>query len=162
KTSLKGPYDRLDALEHAHLYVRLFGYQAANKTPEIPPAQQWWQCPVDWSGEMQQQTPFRHSHPDEGFVLYQKDQDEPLRFHRLEAFGEPTLVDANCFVRSVFTPAMRVEPLLSNDPEPLLAAMGEQLEWDAARLSRTFTEIRLRKTSSWLYDPLFGVYQALT
>ncbi|MGL5030070.1 MAG: type I-F CRISPR-associated helicase Cas3f [Aeromonas sp.] len=162
KTSLKGPYDRLDALEHAHLYVRLFGYQAANKTPEIPPAQQWWQCPVDWSGEMQQQTPFRHSYPDEGFVLYQKDQDEPLRFHRLEAFGEPTLVDANCFVRSVFTPAMRVEPLLSNDPEPLLAAMGEQLEWDAARLSRTFTEIRLRKTSSWLYDPLFGVYQALT
>lgn len=163
--SLSGRYDRLDALEHAHLHVRLFGYSKGGKRLDTPPAQQWWQYHVDWAGEMQRQTRFRESRPDEGFVLYQADEDEPLRFHRLEERGEPELVEASCFERQTFTPAERVTPWLDNEPEPLLVALGEQLEWDAARLSHTFTEIRLplneQSSRPWQYDPLFGIYREL-
>ncbi|SIP87111.1 CRISPR-associated helicase, Cas3 family [Aeromonas sp. RU39B] len=164
--SLSGHYDRLDALEHAHLHVRLFGYSKGSKKLDTPPAQQWWMHPpLDWAGEMQRQTRFRESCPDECFVLYQADDDEPLRFHRLEERGEPELVEASCFERPTFTPAKRVTPWLDNEPEPLLAVLGEQLEWDAARLSRTFTEIRLptigQSSKPWQYDPLFGVYREL-
>lgn len=114
---------------------------------------------------MQRQTRFRASRPDESFVLYQADEDEPLRFHRLEERGEPELVEASYFERQTFTPAERVSPWLDNEPEPLLAALGEEMEWDAARLSRTFTEIRLplneQSARPWRYDPQFGVYREL-
>lgn len=163
--SLRGDYDRLDALEHAHLHVRLFGYSKSNRALDMPAAQHWWQYPVDWAGEMQRQTRFRNSSPDESFVLYQADEDEPLLFHRLEELGEPELVEDSCFERQAFTPAERVTPLFGNEPEPLLSTLAEQLEWDAARLSRTFTEVRLptvkQGSAPWQYDPLFGVYKAL-
>jgi len=129
----RGPYSNLVALEHAHLAISLFA-----KGRQPPCAVSWWQHQyhVDWAGEMQRQTRFRASRPDQGFVLYQADEDDPLRFHRLE-----------------------------ERPEPLLAALAEELEWDAARLSRTFTEIRLplneQSAKPWQYDPLFGVYKAL-
>lgn len=156
----RGPYSNLVELEHAHLAISLFG-----QGRQPPSASAWWQHPLDWSGEIQRQTRFRASRPDEGFVLYQADEDEPLRFHRLEEHGEPELVEASSFERQRFTPAARVVPWLCNEPEALLAALGEQLEWDAARLSRTFTELRLpsNKQSSrpWQYDPQFGVYKAL-
>ena len=157
----RGPYSNLVELEHAHLAISLFG-----QGRQPPSASAWWQHPLNWSGEMQRQTRFRASPcSDEGFVLYQADEDEPLRFHRLEDRGEPELVEVSCFERQTFTPAERVAPWLDNEPEALLAAQGEQLEWDVARLSRTFTEIRLpsNKQSSrpWQYDPQFGVYKAL-
>lgn len=156
----RGPYANLVELEHAHLAVSLF---AEGRQP--PCAVSWWQHPLDWAGEMQRQTRFRASHPDEGFVLYQADEDEPLRFHRLEERGEPERVEASCFERQRFTPAERVAPWFSNAPEPLLAALADALAWDAARLSRTFTEIRLpindQGVRPWQYDPLFGVYKAL-
>ncbi|QWZ65525.1 type I-F CRISPR-associated helicase Cas3f [Aeromonas sp. FDAARGOS 1417] len=158
----RGPYSNLVELEHAHLATSLFA-----KGHQPPSAVSWWQHqhPLDWAGEMQRQTRFRASRPDESFVLYQADEDEPLRFHRLEERGEPELVEASCFERQTFTPAERVAPWLDNEPEPLLAALGEEMEWDAARLSRTFTEIRLplneQSARPWRYDPQFGVYREL-
>ncbi len=158
----RGPYSNLVALEHAHLAISLFA-----KGRQPPCAVSWWQHQyhVDWAGEMQRQTRFRASRPDQGFVLYQADEDDPLRFHRLEERGEPELVEASCFERQAFIPAERVAPWLDNEPEPLLAALAKELEWDAARLSRTFTEIRLplneQSAKPWQYDPLFGVYKAL-
>lgn len=156
----RGPYSNLVELEHAHLAISLF---AEGRQP--PCAASWWQHSLDGAGEMQRQTRFRASRPDEGFVLYQADEDEPLRFHRLEERGEPELVEASCFERQTFTPAERVAPWLGNAPEPLLAALAEELEWDAARLSRTFTEIRLpineKSARPWQYDPLFGIYREL-
>ncbi|WP_227002097.1 type I-F CRISPR-associated helicase Cas3f [Aeromonas schubertii] len=156
----RGPYTNLVELEHAHLATSLF---AQGHQP--PSAVSWWQHPLDWAGEMQRQTRFRESRPDESFVLYQADEDEPLRFHRLEERGEPALVEDSCFERQAFLPAERVAPWLNNEPEPLLATLGEQLEWDAARLSRTFTEIRLplneQSARPWQYDPQFGVYREL-
>ncbi len=157
----RGPYTNLVELEHAHLATSLFA-----KGHQPPSAVSWWQHPLDWAGEMQRQTRFRASRPDESFVLYQADEDEPLRFHRLEERGEPELVEASCFERQTFTPAERVATWLDNEPEPLLAALGEEMEWDAARLSRTFTEIRLplneQSARPWRYDPQFGVYRELT
>ncbi|PJG57571.1 type I-F CRISPR-associated helicase Cas3 [Aeromonas cavernicola] len=154
----KGPYTNLVALEHDHLAVSLF---AKERTP--PAAVSWWQAPIDWAGEMQRQTPFRASRPDDGFVLYQPEEDDPLLFHRLEEKGEPTLVEQGNFFRVQFVPAERVEPWLDNQPAPLLKVLAEQLGWDAAKLSRTFTEIRLERvksqTNRWHYDPLFGIYQ---
>lgn len=156
----RGPYTNLVELEHAHLATSLF---AQGHQP--PSAVSWWQHQLDWAAEMQRQTRFRESRPDESIVLYQANDDEPLRFHRLEDRGEPELVEASCFERQTFSPADRVAPWLDNEPEPLLAALGEQLEWDSARLSRTFTEIRLplneQSARPWQYDPLFGIYREL-
>lgn len=157
----RGPYTNLVELEHAHLATSLFA-----KGHQPPSAVSWWQHPLDWAGEMQRQTRFRESpRPDESFVLYQADEDEPLRFHRVEERGELELVEASCFERQTFTPAERVAPWLDNEPEPLLAALGGEIEWDAARLSRTFTDIRLplneQSARPWRYDPQFGVYREL-
>jgi CRISPR-associated endonuclease/helicase Cas3 len=161
-STARGPYTNLVELEHAHLAMSLFGQGRLQ-----PSAVTWWQHPQDWAGEMQRQTRFRESRPDEGIVLYQADEDEPLRFHRLEDRGEPELVEASRFERQSFTPAARVAPWLCNEPEPLLAVLREELESesDAAKLSRTFTEIRLplneQNSKPWQYDPLFGIYREL-
>ena len=73
----RGPYSNLVALEHAHLAISLFA-----KGRQPPCAVSWWQHQyhVDWAGEMQRQTRFRASRPDQGFVLYQADEDDPCAF----------------------------------------------------------------------------------
>jgi len=158
----RGPYPNLVELEHAHLAVALFKGEPQSAGEPLP-AVGWWQYPVAWAGEMQRRTRFRESRPDEIFVLYQKDEDEPLCFNRLNDKGEPVLVEQNNFARCQFVPAERVEPWLGNQLEPLLTRLGEQMEWDAAKLSSTFTEIRLPKSEQavWQYDLLFGVHKAL-
>lgn len=157
----KGPYTNLVALEHAHLAVALFVGEAKQHVGEFP-AVGWWQYPLDWAGEMQRRTRFRESQPDECFVLYQEDEDEPLRFYRQEEDGELVLVEQSNFERQTFIPAERVEPWLPNQPEPLLEVLAEQMEGDAASLSRRYTEIRLSQSEAvWHYDPIFGVYKTV-
>lgn len=157
----KGPYSNLVALEHAHLAVALFRGEPQQQGEPLP-VTGWWQSPVDWCAEMQRRTRFRASRPDDTFVLYREDEEDPLCFHRLDE-GAPVLVERSNFERQAFVPAERVEPGLANQPEPLLEVLAEQLEWDAAKLSRTFTEIRLPRAEQavWQYDPLFGIYRIL-
>ncbi|WP_127958199.1 type I-F CRISPR-associated helicase Cas3f [Serratia microhaemolytica] len=169
--SLKGSYDRLDMLEHAHLHVTLFGRVKPDqdRPPNTPAAQCWWQYPIDWSGEMQRQSRFRASAEQHCFVLYHQDEDEPLCWHQLTDDGQlGSAIAETYFQQPTFVPAERNQPWLNNQPAELLAALAQQIEWDADKLSRTFTELRLRKPPDnsdsiiWQYDPLFGVYQTLT
>lgn len=160
----RGPYHNLVALEHAHLAVCLFKGEPQKHGTRLP-ASGWWQYPVTWSGELQRRSRFRASQPDDAFVLYRDDDDEPLRFCRLEDSGDLTPVEKDQFTRAVFIPGARVEPWLSNEPEPLLATLAEQLDEGHGHIARTYTEIRLPRNSRnmqlWHYEPQLGVYKEL-
>lgn len=169
----RGPYQHLVNLEHAHLHARLFGFSTLIKGEHSVPdkdgflaANLWWTAHPDWCGELQRRTPFRQTAPDETFLLYQEDEYEPLRFHRLSAQGELILVETSCFQRRQFTPADGMVCWFATQPEPIISRLAERLELPLAQASQRYLQITLPllpgdHTPPWCYDPTFGVYQPL-
>ncbi|WP_221795082.1 type I-F CRISPR-associated helicase Cas3f [Oceanobacter mangrovi] len=152
-------------LEHLHLIAALF----ENKAVQIQGrtcADRWWQLTPtpDWHAEMQRRTPFRHSSPDDAFVLYQQDETEEPVFHLIrESDGQLSPQKLN-FDYPELTPGEHCSSWLKGDVKALIAELSEQLGREVSDISKHFCEIRLRRldgsgAETWQYHPWLGIFR---
>jgi len=147
-------------LEHGHLQAKLLG------DSEYYPmyAARWWQHNLTWCAEMQRRTPFRASAKAEQFVLYVEEEGDEPEFIFISDRGEKAIVEKSRFERVRSKLASGVSPWVNNDVYPLLEALCEKLDMSLEDASMRFSELRLQEKDNgdkWLYDPDFGVYDAL-
>lgn len=151
------PQENLVDLEHAHLKARLFGHPNMTFNAAL-----WWNHNPTWCFEMQRQTSFRKSQPEELFVLYQEDETEEPHFCQITPDG--LTVEQECrFNRINLNLAERVQPWIDFDLADLIAGLAEREDIELTHCSRKFTEIRLRETAQqWSYHPDFGVFSGMS
>lgn len=153
-------------LEHAHLNAALRKESRVHLRSKKA-ADYWWNNPFNltWSAEMQRHTPFRHSLPDEAYVLYQDEETEPAIFCLKNDLGELIPMQSNFEYKEV-TFTKSVQPWIETTMEALLAIQAEKLDQEVSTLSKRFGEIRLPKPYEnnlelWSYHPWLGVYRTI-
>lgn len=153
-------FDSLVVLEHVRLWEELLG-----RGENTPVAAHWWRLPVNWSGELQQRTPFRRSEPQcQFFLRMEDDDDEPGFMERNE--GHAGWKDPGIFKRRELQMADGVAPWVNTDYASVLLALAESRDKELAWVSEKYGEINLRTGDDddgepWLWHPLLGVFRAL-
>ncbi|MFY9180552.1 MAG: type I-F CRISPR-associated helicase Cas3f [Venatoribacter sp.] len=164
--SQRNPTQNIVDLEHAHLNAALRQASKIHLQGRVA-ADYWWKNPysLTWSAELQRRTPFRQSSPDEGYVLYQEDENEAAYFC---SFNEQNQLISrhNDFEYSEVVFSTSVQPWLETEMTALLADLAQRREQGVDALSERFGETRLRvpakgSLSKWQYHPWLGVYQLL-
>lgn len=153
----KTPKDNLVDLEHYRLFIELQG-DSAHKAC----AAQWWRYPVSWCGELQRNTPFRQSAPDEQHNLWIAEEgDEPI--FRKPDDGIEGWKDSGGFNAIAQEMAPGVSAWIDMDYGKIYQQLADELEWELPRISATFGEIRLTadEKKTWSWHPLLGVFGAL-
>jgi len=147
------PSSNLADLEHCHLQAQLFGH------PETPfSASLWWEHNPTWCFEVQRQTPFRQSAPEELFILFQEDESDEPQFNLVTEDGR-LITAENRFKRIELNLAERVSPWISCELNELLAEFAEHEEMELAQCSRRFTEMRLRESEGiWYFHQTLGAF----
>ena len=150
-------------LEHVHLEAKLFG----SEEPRVKQyAKLWWNSSAHWSFELQRRMPFRKSAPDEEYLLYIADEDEPARFCKVEEDRdlEPTPRE-NCFKRVGLDLGRGVSFWGRNDITDIISKIAISTGSDISRASRSFGVFRLYRTCEgappWLYNSYLGIYREL-
>lgn len=149
-------------LEHTHLGAKLFGSQRFRNWPYAY-ATLWWQKPLHWNFELQRQTSFRESAPDETFVLYLEDEGDEPEFRQWHENGElkpcRSLFDE---IEVRIADGVSTWGYQSFDDIALELANAKDMELE--EVSRRYGVLRLRKlndSSKWCYHPILGVHRAL-
>lgn len=153
-------FDSLVALEHGRMWEELLG-----KGENTPVAAHWWRLPVNWSGELQQRTPFRRSQPQNQFFLRMEDEvDEPQFMERDESYAG--WKDPGIFKRHELQMADGVAAWINNDYASVLLALAESRDKELSWVSEKYGEINLRAGDDddhepWLWHPLLGIFRDL-
>lgn len=149
-------------LEHAHLKAKLFGSQ--RPTVRLHAAL-WWKKPLHWNFELQRQTRFRKSSPNETFVLYLKYEGDEPEFYQWHENGElkPCRHLFDEITIEVETAAgISVWGYRSFDDIALELANARDIELE--EVSRRYGVLQLRKLNGsrkWCYQPILGVHSEL-
>jgi CRISPR-associated endonuclease/helicase Cas3 len=154
-------------IEHNHLAAALFsavkiGIQKRTK------ADLWWQLQPapGWHADMQRRTPFRHSSPDDAFVLYQQDDTEEPEFNLIRESDGVLLPHTKAFDYPQLIPADACSRWLETDAKALIAELAEVMGREVSDISKQFCEIRLRRFNDsgvevWQYHPWLGVFRGV-
>ncbi|MCB1134766.1 MAG: type I-F CRISPR-associated helicase Cas3, partial [Chlamydiia bacterium] len=155
------PTQILVALEHAHLEARLF----EGVCPQY--AALWWKHNPAWSFEFQRRTPFRHSRPQDTFILMKEEFGDAFHWHRVLRDSGLQACEGR-FNRAELSFANGFSPWVSMDVYELLDALTsteaeecDQTEW--IRLCWRFTPVQLAPYEDlgerrFDFHPLLGVY----
>ena len=165
------PKQSLVDLEHIHLAVALSSRERIRISERLA-ADLWWKEELlpTWHGELQRNTPFRQSSPDDAYMLFQEDDTEAPLFWMLGDGHQIGVKSENKFNRvslDNLKVSTSVSPWIETDAETLFGELSECLQMEVADVSRRFGEIRLRRPSKndvakWQYHPWFGVFRELT
>ncbi|MBT1062641.1 type I-F CRISPR-associated helicase Cas3 [Bowmanella sp. Y26] len=135
--------------------------------PEWPRgyAARWWQHQVTWSAELQRQTPFRKSSPDEPYCLMLFDEgDEPVFTRINDAVWPAEYIEAENVTVERWEPVKGNYAWFKLDAWSVYQQYANQFELSLEDVSERFGEIRLREKQNaekWHYHPVLGIYQDL-
>lgn len=151
----KMPCSNLVDREHQRLLDELQG----NPKSQLPCAAQWWRHEVSWCGELQRNTPFRKSAPDQQHFLWIAEEGDKPRFRRIDE-GIEGWKDSGGFIAIEQEMAPGISAWLDMDYEKIYQQLADEFAWELPRISATFGEIRLvaDEKKSWCWHPLLGVF----
>lgn len=169
KTRTKnGKYLNLNELEHKALATQLYSGEK--------PAKVWWQEQSHWCGEVQRQQRFRQSQSDNAFYLWLKDEYSNIEWKWLNEDVYPVKFGDNSLVHIVDSSDDMVQARGNHFWFDLSAKIvyrqlieefkSNGAEYDLAKISRRFGEIRLIEFNSnrqeeYSYHPNLGIYQEI-
>ncbi|MGM0439638.1 MAG: type I-F CRISPR-associated helicase Cas3f [Chlamydiota bacterium] len=145
-------------LEHEHLKARLFGNEKVKEYAEL-----WWSSTAHWSFELQRRMPFRQRTPDEEYVLYTEDKDEPAQFYKVEEDSDSglKLCEEN-FDRVDLDIGQRVSFLDRSDIDSVISDIADSMDWEISGVSKKFGVVTLRKDErQWSYHRNVGIHHTL-
>jgi CRISPR-associated endonuclease/helicase Cas3 len=141
-------------LEHAQLAAELFGGKQEKY------AVLWMEKSSTWCYELQRRTPFRQSDPDVEYLLYAEEDDDTLKFHKVNQNDKSLISCENEFERVHFE--YENSTFATINPATELQGLSEVLDIPFADVCRKFGSIRLREEQEkWLYHPTLGLHQEL-
>jgi CRISPR-associated endonuclease/helicase Cas3 len=160
--ALLNPSSNLADLEHKHLEAKLFG----DKDSCVINASLWWTGHPTWCAELQSQTRFRSSEPEERFVRYIEEKGEQPRWCCWSESGVLVQVNWRFDNEETIQQGDRVQPWMRDDNiSSLLERAAESFELDLGKASLKFGAISLSQRENgqekWRYHPWLGVYRAL-
>lgn len=153
------PFNSLVSLEHVRLWEELLG-----RNEDYPIAAHWWRLSLQWSGELQRRTPFRHTQNESQYFLYMQDDTEtPLfmaRDNSAAGWKDPGL-----FRFYPLEQARGVCPWIDIDYATVMLELAESTNSELSKVSERFGEINLRSNDSstecWFWHPQLGVFHTL-
>lgn len=144
------PSKSLIDLEHHQLNMKLSdgeGFYAAL----------WWQQDVDWCFEMQRNTIFRKSCPDEQFVFHIENEEVILK--SIERDGSLKKNECRFKETKHLEMAACVQPWFDMDYSKIISMYALRFEQGVSDTSLQVGEIRLRETTEqWHYHERLGVF----
>lgn len=152
------PEKRFIDLEHTHLHEKLFGTYGKIAFH----ASLWWKENVSWCGEIQRETPFRKSQPENTYII-RLDEDNPEEFSmHLMPSGASKNKDTFDFKDTVIC-AEGMQPWLDNDICSVMTSYAEESNLSLNDVSYRYTEIKLQEMEheKWCYHKWFGFYRRI-
>lgn len=152
------PLMSMSDMEHGRLWPELLGRKPCGDNY----AAQWWREDADWCGELQQQTPFRQSSPDQQYYLWLEEEGDEPRFRQPDEVNENGK-DSSAFKAIDHEYAEGVSPWTEMNCETLYLDLAESFGWELERVSKTFGEICLPddENKRWHWHEALGVFGAL-
>ena len=156
------PANNLVDLEHAHLFAKLFGGQVIRAHASL-----WWLHNPAWCAELQRQTPFRKSTPEQEFVLHMEEEGGELLFHRFSDRGELLAAEKQYFQRVTVQLGEGVQPWFVPDIADQIVQLADGQGLELGEACVKFARLSLRDYGNedmphvWNYHSQFGAYSAV-
>ena len=152
-------YDNLIALEHGRTHDVLLG-----PGTRVIPAAMWWRKPIQWSGELQRLTPFRHSQQEELYFLFMEEDDDTPCF-MVQDDGVTGRKHAGNIDFVDIELADGVSLWVDCDYAGIMLDIAQRMNMELTDVSLRFGLLSLRAEKrqeiAWLYHPALGVFRAL-